>query len=87
MKLLAVEGCSLLTTGGLESSVLLWGDLERLRVVSCNKVRDDEVTPALSSLFALLKELQWRPDSRSALAHSLAGTGMGKKGGRFLRWA
>ncbi|OAY68011.1 F-box protein [Ananas comosus] len=58
VKLLSLEGCSLLTT---------------------------EVSPALSSLFSDLKELKWRPDTKSLLAMSLAGTGMGKKGGRFFK--
>ncbi|XP_078446308.1 F-box protein At5g07670-like [Wolffia australiana] len=81
VKLLAMEGCSKVTTAGLEGVVLQWPDLERLRVASCNKIKDEEVTPAMSNLFARLKELQWRPDSKSALA----GTGIGKKCGRLLR--
>ncbi|XP_020263136.1 F-box protein At5g07670-like [Asparagus officinalis] len=84
VKLLSLEGCSQLTTEGLESVVLLWTDLKSLTVVSCNNVRDDAVSPALSNLFTVLKEFKWRPDSRSVLAMSLAGTGMGKKGGRFF---
>ncbi|MQL95683.1 hypothetical protein Taro_028357 [Colocasia esculenta] len=85
VKLVSLEGCSMLTTGGLESVVLSWKDLQMLGVVSCTKIRDAEVTPALSSLFSVLKELKWRPDSRSVLEMSLAGTGMGKKGGRFFK--
>ncbi|KAL0429072.1 UNVERIFIED_CONTAM: F-box protein [Sesamum radiatum] len=82
---LSLEGCSLLTTEGLESVVLSWKELDRLKVISCNNVRDSEITPELATLFSLLKELKWRPDSRSLLAASLAGTGIGQKGGRSLR--
>lgn len=85
MKLISLEGCSLLTTGGLESVVLSWKELQRLRVVSCNNINDSEVTPALSTLFSVLKELKWRPDSRSLLTSNLEGTGVGKKGGRFFK--
>lgn len=85
MKLISLEGCSLLTTGGLESVVLSWKELQRLRVVSCNNVKDSEVTPALASLFSVLKELKWRPDSKSLLTSSLAETGVGRKGGRFFK--
>ena len=48
-------------------------------------MKDDEVTSALANLFSVLKELKWRPDSKSVLAMSLAGTGIGKKGARFFR--
>ncbi|PIN20972.1 Leucine rich repeat protein [Handroanthus impetiginosus] len=82
---LSLEGCSLLTTEGLESVVLHWKDLARLKVVSCNNVRDSEITPELAILFSVLKELKWRPDSRSLLSASLTGTGIGQKGGRSLR--
>lgn len=80
-----MEGCSLLTTEGLESVLLSLEELQRLCVVSCNSVRDSEVTPALSSLFSVLKQFTWRPDSRSVLATSLAGTGMGKKGVKYFK--
>ncbi|KAJ8632162.1 hypothetical protein MRB53_025498 [Persea americana] len=82
---LSLEGCSLLTTEGLESVLLSLEELQRLCVVSCNSVRDSEVTPALSSLFSVLKQFTWRPDSRSVLATSLAGTGMGKKGVKYFK--
>lgn len=87
VKFLSLEGCSLLTTVGLESVVLSWKELECLRVVACNNIQDDEVSVALSSLFSILKEFKWQPDSRSALASSLAGTGMRTKGGRFFKRA
>lgn len=85
MKLLSLEGCSLLTTVGLESVILKWKELQSLRVISSNNIKDNEVTPALASLFSVLKELKWRPDFRSLLSSSLVGTGMGNKGGRFFK--
>ncbi|XWS77266.1 hypothetical protein CRYUN_Cryun01aG0246400 [Craigia yunnanensis] len=85
VKLLSLEGCSLLTIKGLESVVLSWKELQRLIVMSCNNIKDTEVTPELATLFSVLKELKWRPDSRSLLSSNLAGTGMGKKGGRFFK--
>ncbi|EEF50315.1 F-box/LRR-repeat protein, putative [Ricinus communis] len=85
VRLLSLEGCSSLTTGGLEAVILNWKELQRLRVMSCNKIKDNEVSPALASLFSVLKELKWRPDSRSLLSSSLAGTGVGNKGGRFFK--
>ncbi|KAL6007823.1 hypothetical protein ACLOJK_033325 [Asimina triloba] len=87
VRLLSLEGCSLLTTEGLASVLLSWKELQRLRVVSCNNIKDTEVSPALASLFSALKELRWRPDSRSFLTMNLAGTGMGSKGGRFFKKA
>ncbi|KMT00015.1 hypothetical protein BVRB_1g018460 isoform B [Beta vulgaris subsp. vulgaris] len=85
VKSLSLEGCSLLTTEGLDSMVQSWKELQTLKVVSCNSIKDSEITPELATLFSVLKELKWRPDSRSLLASSLAGTGVGKKGGRFFK--
>lgn len=86
VRLLSVEGCSLITMVGLDALVLSWVELNRLRVVSCNNIKDSEITPALASLFSVLKELKWRPDSSSLLAEGLAGTGLGmKKGGRTFK--
>jgi hypothetical protein len=85
VKLLNLESCSVLTTQGLESIILSWPDLERLTVISCNNIKDEELSPALSSLFSSLKELKWRPDTKSMLSANLASTGMGKKGGRFFK--
>ncbi|GLJ18705.1 hypothetical protein SUGI_0333640 [Cryptomeria japonica] len=85
IKYLSLEGCSLLTTGGLEAVVLVWKDLQHLQVVSCNNIRDAEITPSLASLFSVLKELKWRPDTKSVLSASLTGTGMGQKRGRFFK--
>lgn len=82
---LSLEGCSLLTTEGLDSVVQSWKELERLKVVSCNNIKDSEITPELATLFSVLKELKWRPDSRSFLSSGLEGTGIGQKGGRSLR--
>ncbi|KAH7853426.1 hypothetical protein Vadar_002259 [Vaccinium darrowii] len=85
VKFLSLEGCALLTTQGLESLILSWKDLQRLQVVSCNSIKENEVTPALSVLFSDLKEFVWRPDTKSLLLSNLEGTGMGKKGGRFFQ--
>uniref|UniRef100_A0A1J3JEW9 F-box protein n=1 Tax=Noccaea caerulescens TaxID=107243 RepID=A0A1J3JEW9_NOCCA len=85
VKLLYLEGCSLLTTSGLESVVLHWHELEHLKVVSCKSIKDSEISPLLSALFSALVELQWRPDTRSHLSSSLAGTGIGEKGGKFFK--
>uniref|UniRef100_A0A5B7BT61 F-box domain-containing protein n=1 Tax=Davidia involucrata TaxID=16924 RepID=A0A5B7BT61_DAVIN len=85
VKFLSLEGCSRLTTQGLESVVLSWKELQSLRVVACNHVKDSEVTPALSTLFSDLKELKWRPDTKSLLLLSLVGAGMGKRGGKFFK--
>nr|CAB3505039.1 unnamed protein product [Digitaria exilis] len=84
VKFLSLEKCSLLTTRGLESVITSWSDLQSLEVVSCNKIKDEEITPALSELFSNLKELKWRPDNKSLLSANLAGTGMGKKGRQIL---
>ncbi|KAM3357518.1 F-box protein like [Capsicum galapagoense] len=85
LRFLSLEGCSLLTTEGLDSVVQSWKELERLKVVSCNNIKDSEITPELATLFSVLKELKWRPDSRSLLSSGLEGTGIGHKGGRSLR--
>jgi F-box/leucine-rich repeat protein 2/20 len=84
-RLLSLEGCSLLTTGCLESVILNWKELERLTVISCNNIKVSEITPDLATLFSVLKELKWRPDSKSLLSAGLAGTGVGNKGGRFFK--
>lgn len=85
VKFLSLEGCSLLTVEGLESVIFSWQDLESLSVVSCRKIKDGEITPALATLFSNLKDLKWRPDTKSLLASSLAGTGMGRKGGKMFK--
>lgn len=85
VRFLSLEGCSVLTTGGLESVVLHWEELESMRVVSCKNIKDSEISPALSSLFSLLKELTWRPDTRSHLSSKLEGAGIGKRGGKFFK--
>ncbi|KAF6156550.1 hypothetical protein GIB67_000015 [Kingdonia uniflora] len=59
VKILYLDGCLTLMTEGLESVVLSWVELQSVRVVSCNKIKDSEITPALLSLFSVLKELKW----------------------------
>lgn len=86
IRVLSLEGCSLLTTEGVELVVLTWKQLTRLRVVSCNNIKDSEITPELAALFTVLKELKWRPDTKSMLSSALEGTGVGQKGGRSFRW-
>ncbi|KAK3221080.1 hypothetical protein Dsin_015050 [Dipteronia sinensis] len=85
VKFLSLEGCSLVTTEGLESVILSWTELQDLRVVSCKNIKDGEASPALSTLFSILKELKWSPDTKYLLASSLAGTGMGKRGSKFFK--
>ncbi|XAR71818.1 hypothetical protein NMG60_11018250 [Bertholletia excelsa] len=87
VKFLSLEGCALLTTQSLESLVLSLKELQSLRVVSCNNIKDCEITPLLSALFSDLKELTWRPDTKSLLSLNLLGTGMGKRGGKFFKKA
>lgn len=82
---MSLEGCSLLTTAGLELVIISWMDLQSLKVMSCNKIKDVEISPMLSRLFSGLKDLQWKPDSKSLLSDILAGTGMGRKGSRFFK--
>ncbi|XAR63219.1 hypothetical protein NMG60_11023082 [Bertholletia excelsa] len=85
IRFLSLEGCSILTAEGLDAVVPSWKELQRLKVVSCNNIKDSEITPSLASLFSVLKELKWRPDSRSLLSSGLAGTGLEMKGGRSFR--
>ncbi|KAH7425931.1 hypothetical protein KP509_11G078200 [Ceratopteris richardii] len=85
VRILSLEGCALLTTGGLEALVMNWKDLHTLRVVYCNSIKDTEITPALALTFSTLKELKWRPDTKSLLADCLLGTGVGQIGGKFFK--
>ncbi|XP_059651616.1 F-box protein At5g51370-like [Cornus florida] len=85
VRLLSLHGCSLLSAEGLDSVIHSWKELKTLRVVSCNNIKDSEVTPALAALFPVLKELKWRPDSISLLSSGLVGTGVRKKGGRSFK--
>ena len=86
VKFLSLEGCSQLTTEGLESVILEWKELQSLRVVSCKNIKESSISPALSTLFSTFKDLIWRPDNKSLLPSSLiGGTHMGKKGGRFFK--
>ncbi|KAG0570378.1 hypothetical protein M758_6G152400 [Ceratodon purpureus] len=85
VRLLSLEGCSLITTAGVDSVVQSFKELNRLRVTFCDNIRDSELSPALCDRFLTLKEFSWRPDTKSVLAAGLAGTGVGQKGGRFFR--
>ena len=85
VKCLSLERCSLLTTEGLEAVILSWQDLENLIVVSCKNIKESDISPALATLFSILKELRLRPDAKYLLALSLVGTGMGKRGGKFFK--
>ncbi|KHN11678.1 F-box protein [Glycine soja] len=83
VKLLYVEGCSLLTTEGLECVIHSWKELQSLRVVTCKNIKDSEISPALATLFTTLKELRWSPDTKSLLPSGV----MGKKGDKFFKRA
>ena len=85
MRLISLEGCSLVTTDCLESVVLSWKEIESLRVVACKNIKDRDISPALSALFSLLKELKWRPDTKSLLPPGVLGTSIGKKGSKFFK--
>ncbi|KAG7030845.1 F-box protein, partial [Cucurbita argyrosperma subsp. argyrosperma] len=60
-------------------------ELQSLRVVSCKNIKESSISPALSSLFSIFKDLKWRPDTKSLLPSTLIHTHMGKKGGRFFK--
>lgn len=81
----SLEGCSLLTTEGLESVIDSWKELQCLRVGSCKNIKDSDISPALATLFTTLKELKWRPDTKYLLPSSLEEIGIGKKGGKFFK--
>lgn len=85
VKFLSLEGCPVLTTAGLELVVISWMEIQSLKVMSCNKIKDSEISPVLSYLFSTLKELHWRPDTKSLLSANLVGTGMGKRGTKFFK--
>ncbi|KAJ9553518.1 hypothetical protein OSB04_017563 [Centaurea solstitialis] len=85
LKFVSLEGCSRLTTQGLEAVVLSWEELESLKVISCKNIKDDEFTPASSAFFSALKEFQWRPGNTPLQSTSLLCSGMGKRGGKFFK--
>ncbi|KAI3756916.1 hypothetical protein L6452_04448 [Arctium lappa] len=85
LKLVSLEGCLRLTTQGLESVLVSLKELESLRVISCNNIKEDEVSPVLSALFTSLKNLKWTPNNTSLLSTSLSGSGMRKRGGKFFK--
>ncbi|XP_035845415.1 F-box protein At5g51380-like [Helianthus annuus] len=85
---LSLEGCSLLTMDGFEPVVHSWKEVKRLKVVACNNIKDSAMSPELATLFSLLKELKWRPDSKSILSsglEGLEGTGVWQRGGRSFK--
>lgn len=82
-----LEGCSLLTTEGLEHVIHSWKELQSLRVVSCKNIKECEISTALATLFTSLKELRWSPDTKSLLQSSVTGITMAKKGGKFFKRA
>ncbi|KAL4574900.1 hypothetical protein LXL04_021740 [Taraxacum kok-saghyz] len=81
MKSMSIEGCSRLTTHGLETVILSLKELESLEVISCKNIKDDQVTPQLSSLFSDLKDFKWCPGNTCFQSIS----DMGKRGGRFFK--
>ncbi|TMW85605.1 hypothetical protein EJD97_022857 [Solanum chilense] len=85
VKSLCLESCSLLTTEGLESALLSWKEIQSLKVISCGNIKDSEISPALSTLFSMLKDFRWRPDTKSLLSAGLVGTGMRKRGSKLFK--
>ncbi|CAN1267087.1 F-box protein At5g07670 [Linum perenne] len=85
VELLYLEGCSLLTTQGIETVLLSWNELQNLKIESCKNIKYGEISPELSTLFSSLKDLRWRSDSKSLLVAGLVGSGLGKKGRKFFR--
>ncbi|KAL1816348.1 hypothetical protein ACET3Z_018922 [Daucus carota] len=82
---LSLEGCSRLTTIGLEAVIHSWKELQSINVISCSKVKDSEVTPMLATLFSSLKDFKWRPDSKSLVSANRVSTGIGKRGKSFRK--
>ncbi|KAJ7552403.1 hypothetical protein O6H91_06G054300 [Diphasiastrum complanatum] len=80
IKRISLEGCSLLTTAGLEMVLLTWKDLQRLRLIFCSKINSAEISAAFADCLGSLKEFIWRPD----LGSVLAGTGLGQRRGKFF---
>ncbi|KAL8051014.1 hypothetical protein ABFX02_06G118300 [Erythranthe guttata] len=81
IRMLSLEGCSLLTAQGLETVIISWNELKSLKVKSCNNIKDDEV---VSDVFSSLKNLKWEPDRKTLVSINLDGTGMGKRGDKFF---
>ena len=79
---ISVEGCSLVTTGGLEKVVLASKELQTLRVKYCASVTDGQMSSVLSEQLFGLRELKWQPDNQKSILEGLLGTGVGSKG----RW-
>jgi F-box/leucine-rich repeat protein 2/20 len=85
MKSLSLEGCSPLTTMGLESVVLAHKELEALRVVHCSNIQDFDLSEALALQIYSLKQLIWRPDVKRFLKSTLSGMDVGQHGGSFFK--
>ncbi|XP_076913044.1 F-box protein At5g51370-like [Bidens hawaiensis] len=85
MNSVSIEGCSRLTTQGLEAAILSWKELESLKVISCKEIKDDDVTPMLSVLFSDLKDFKWCPGNASCLSTILSSSDMGKRGAKFFK--
>ncbi|KAI3817906.1 hypothetical protein L1987_11706 [Smallanthus sonchifolius] len=85
VKFVSIEGCSKLTTPGLETVVLSWKELESLKLISCKNIKDDDVTPTLSVLFSDLKDFKWCPGNTSFLSTTLSSSDMGKRGAKFFK--
>ncbi|MFQ6652155.1 hypothetical protein Gotur_024153 [Gossypium turneri] len=77
VKLLSLEGCSLLTTEGLETVILSWQDLENLIVVSCKNINESGISPTLATLFSILKELFLQLHLDPASSSTLPASGNG----------
>ncbi|KAG6548872.1 hypothetical protein Mapa_009634 [Marchantia paleacea] len=82
IRLLSLDGCSLITAAGLEEMILVAKDLQRLRVVHCNNIRDSELSLAVDNIIVTLKEFRWRPDTKSLLVGTPA---IGQAGRWFFR--
>ncbi|KAL2632908.1 hypothetical protein R1flu_004387 [Riccia fluitans] len=70
IRLLYLDGCSLITAAGLEEIILLCNDLQRLRVVHCNNIRESELSLKVDAIIVTLKEFRWRPDTKSLLTRN-----------------
>ena len=81
---ISVEGCSLVTTGGLERVVLASRELQTLCVKYCASVTDGQMSSVLSEQLFGLRELKWQPDNQKSVLENLVGTGVGSKGRRLL---
>ncbi|CAM6108743.1 unnamed protein product [Calypogeia fissa] len=72
VRLLSLDGCSLVTAAGLETVAMACKELQRLRVVYCSNIRDSEISPDFGNVVVMLKEFRWRPDTKSLLSSTTA---------------